>query len=426
MRVLFCSEFYYPSVGGVQEVMRQVAERLVELGHDVTVATSKLANRATLQLNGVSIKEFDVKGNFVSGMLGEVLDYQTYLITSEFDVIMIKAAQQWTFDATWEIIDRIKTPKVFIPCGFSALYNPEYEAYFKLMPAILKQFDHLIFYASKYRDIEFAKKNGITNYSILPNGASEKEFNCLKDLRFRERNKISENSFLYLTVGSFTGTKGHWEVVKAFESLDLQPNEHATLILNGNIPYTSTHDIWRNLKLVFNSNGLFIGIKHLVYILFKKLGVTFKKKSPEEIAKTINLKQSNKKVIISDFPRNELIQAFMNADLFVFASNIEYSPLVLFESAAAGTPFLTVDVGNSLEILEWTGGGFVCESYKNHRNFTNVEIQHLATSMRNLMNDKSALDQKGRQGKIKWQEKFTWDVITKKYEAILMSVCNRK
>ena len=32
MRMLFCCEFYYPSVGGVAEVMRQIAERMAAGG----------------------------------------------------------------------------------------------------------------------------------------------------------------------------------------------------------------------------------------------------------------------------------------------------------------------------------------------------------------------------------------------------------
>ena len=36
MQFLFCCEFYYPSIGGVQEVMRQIAERMVLRGHQVT------------------------------------------------------------------------------------------------------------------------------------------------------------------------------------------------------------------------------------------------------------------------------------------------------------------------------------------------------------------------------------------------------
>ena len=37
LSILLACEFYAPSVGGVQEVMRQIAERLVDRGHSVIV-----------------------------------------------------------------------------------------------------------------------------------------------------------------------------------------------------------------------------------------------------------------------------------------------------------------------------------------------------------------------------------------------------
>ena len=119
MRILFCCEFYAPSIGGVQEVMRQVAERLVQSGHQVTVATSKLSGRHFESLNGVQIKEFAVSGNLVRGIFGDEESYRNYVVDGDFEVVMIKAAQQWTFDALWPVLESIKIPKVFIPCGFS-------------------------------------------------------------------------------------------------------------------------------------------------------------------------------------------------------------------------------------------------------------------------------------------------------------------
>ena len=89
---------------------------------------------------------------------------------------------------------------VFIPCGFSALYDKHYADYYKLMPAILRQFDHLIFYASDYRDINFARDNNITNFSIIPNGASEIEFGVAQEKDFRERLNINKNDFLLIQI----------------------------------------------------------------------------------------------------------------------------------------------------------------------------------------------------------------------------------
>lgn len=405
MRILLCCEFYAPSVGGVQEVMKQIAERLVSRGHEVTAATTKLPTRDFNSLNGVNIVDFKISGNLVNGIVGDVEAYRDFVLAGDFDVIMVKAAQQWTFDALWEILPQIKMRKVLIPCGFSGLGELAYSDYFKKMPAILSQFDHLIFYASDYRDINFARKHGLDALSVIPNGASEKEFLVEPDPDFRARHGIDPDDFLFLTVGSFTGIKGHFEVTKAFAEMKL--DRPATLILNGNIVPRMTQPALKS-----------IAKKHARGVL-QMLGLKEKPNAWMDLAESINEKNENKKVIITDLPRPELVQAFIAADLFVFASNIEYSPLVLFEAAAAGTPFLSVPVGNAAEIASWTGAGVICPAQQDERGYTRVDPTVLAEYMSELAGDRSRLNQLGTAGRKSWLERFTWDKIVIEYEEVL-------
>jgi glycosyltransferase involved in cell wall biosynthesis len=402
-------------VGGVQEVTRQIAERLAARGHQVTVATAKLPTRNFVKLNEVSIKEFDVHGNLVGGISGDVEEYREFVLAGKFDVIMIYAAQQWTFDALWPILDQIPCPKIFVPCGFSGLYEREYENYFQQLPGVLRKFDHLIFHATQYRDIDFARKHGIERISVIANAASEKEFNVAADPSFRSRHDIPEHSFVFLTVGSFTGLKGHTELAKAFYLLPLSNGEHATLILNGNevqfLEASLLGLLGRLIGLVKNH-----GSTYLMKQILKKLSGA--SASPRKIAGQVNKSQPNKRVMITNFPRTELIKAFFAADLFVFASNIECSPLVLFEAAAAGIPFLTVDVGNSAEIAQWTGAGVMCPSAVNGRGYTTVNELVLAQSMRELMQQPERLKQLGAAGRRNWSERFTWEEIAAQYERL--------
>lgn len=419
MRILFGCQFYAPSVGGVQEVMRQIAERLVARGHQVIVATTKLATRDFEVLNGVEIKEFNVSGNLVSGMVGEIEDYQGYAVAGNFDVIMIMAAQQWTFDALWPVLDRMTCRKVFMPCGFSGLYEPAYAKYFQQLPKVLRKLDHLVFHSTKYRDIDFAREHGITNFSVIPCGASEDWFNVAADKSFRGRHGIPEQSFLFLTVGSFTGLKGHLELAKAFSLLELPEDQHATLILNGNdVPILdrSIGGLLGKCIGLMRTYGVRGAFRHIVK---KTLGTGT---SPRTIADLINRSQPGKLVLVSDFPRHELTQAFMAADLFVFASNIEYSPLVLYESAAAGTPFLSVSVGNSAEIAGWTGAGVICPSTVDAKGYTRVDEHVLAWSMAELMQDPNRLLELGATGKKNWSERFTWGAISTQYEQIFLQL----
>jgi len=461
MRLLFCCEFYFPSVGGVQEVMRQIAERLVMQGHDVTVATTRLAERNFSAHKGVKIVEFGITGNTVRGIHGEVERYLEFVTAFDGDAIMIKAAQQWTFDALWPVLDQIRVRKVFIPCGFSGLYEPSYTEYFKALPDVLRQFDHLIFYAERYRDIDFAREHRLAPCTILPNGASEIEFLVPKDPDFRRRHGIPEESFVFLTVGSMTGVKGHKEIAEAFARLR-SDRRHVTLILNGNPPPAPAVMITEGPRAgaqFVESSGTkrvlaFIGrrIRRVAGLAWRSISVLRREGLPgvrsrisalavaqlEDIGRLQWVPrnwrksadpigywteraggQANKYVLKVDLGRQELVQAYMNADLFVFASNIEYSPLVLFEATAGGTPFLSVPVGNAEEIARWTGGGFICPAPKDERGYTRADPQQFAAEMKRLMDEPEALSEVGRVAREQWMKQFTWARIAERYESIL-------
>lgn len=428
VRILLCCEFYYPSVGGVQVVMQQLAERFVAMGHRVTVATSRIPGRSGTELNGVQIKEFTVSGNLVAGMHGEVAAYREFVCGGMFDVVMIKAAQQWTFDALWPVLDRISAAKVFIPCGFSGLYEAAYRDYFTRIPDILRMFDRLIFYASDYRDINFAREHGIESFLILPNGASEREFTVARNPEFRTSRGIGNDDLLFLTVGSMTGLKGHLEIAKAFSLADFGA-QGATLILNGNKClqlYKGPLQAARKIIGVLRLYGPKYVAKHLLKTSLRAMGIRVGKDDELEATLTSISRQPGKKVIVADLPRGELVQAFMAADLFVFASNVEYSPLVLFESAAAGTPFLSVPVGNSAEIAEWTGAGVICQAERDAKGYTRVDPAVFARAMEQMVRDRDKLRELGKTGRKNWQERFTWDLIAQRYEDLFRSLMAEK
>jgi glycosyltransferase involved in cell wall biosynthesis len=399
-------------------------------------------------LNGVHIEEFSVVGNGIRGMKGEIERYQDFVNNVEVDAILIKAAQQWTFDALWSVLDQIKARKVFIPCGFSGLYQPAYTAYFKQLPDILKLFDHLIFYASQYRDIEFVRNHGMHHFTIIPNGASETEFEVPGDPFFRQRYNINEESFLFLTVGSLTGMKGHLEVTEAFANLNTG-NRPAALLLNGNFPalplVVTGNEYKKNKRRQRQLRRSIDFVSRLREILLIKgwsrlieLAVSFVKRKltwfpvtciPLKLANPLRywIEEANKQfplkqTLLLDLPRDELVQAFKNADLFVFASNIEYSPLVLFESAAAGTPFLSVPVGNAEEIAEWTGCGIICPGKVDSKGYTRVSPKVLAAYMKDTMNSPHLLKELGQIGYNRWKEKYSWAKIVVDYEKILAGI----
>lgn len=380
MKILHTVELYSPSVGGAQEVVKQVSEQLVKRGHQVTVATTRLTERTSLNINSVRIEEFSIVGNAVHGFQGETDRYQKFLISGDFDVMMNYAAQQWSADLVFPIIDRLPFRKILAPCGFSGLNVREYSGYFSQMPDIMRQYDHLIFHSSNYQDIEYARKHGISKYSIIPNGTLAEEFNNA-DCTFRQRYGIPENALMLLSVGTHTGLKGHKLVIDAFRRADIG---NAYLVIIGN---------------TLGGKGCLPDCRCRSWV-------------------TKILSGGRKRVLLLNPPRRDVVAAYHAADLFVFGSHIECSPLVLFEAMAAKTPFVTTACGNAEEIVSWSNGGVVVPTIKHADGSVDAKTSDMAIAIENMVKDRNCLEAIGMAGNNAWKEKFTWEKIADKYEEV--------
>ncbi len=144
MRILHTVEYYSPSVGGAQEVVRRISEHLAGVGHDVTVATTRLPERTWAVLNGVKIVEFEIAGNAVGGFRGEVAGYQDFLRHGEFDVMLNYAAQQWATDLAFPVLAELPYATALATCGFSGLVLPNFAQYFESLPESLAQYDRIV------------------------------------------------------------------------------------------------------------------------------------------------------------------------------------------------------------------------------------------------------------------------------------------
>lgn len=392
MKILHTLEFYHPSTGGVQEVVKQLSERLVKLGHDVTVATAKLPERHEKIINRVKIVEFDVHGKMVEGLKGEVDVYKKFLINSNYDIITNFAAQQWSTDIMLPILDKIKTKKVFVPTGFSSLYSPNYRRYFKSMKDWMKKYDMNVFLSNDYRDINFARNNGVKKIIVIPNGAAADEFLAKDSLDIRKKLSISRNDFLILHVGSHTGLKGHKEAINIFNRAKIKKT---SFLIIGNS---------------FENKGCLWPCK---------IKEAFFKFSPKRLF-------DEKKLIIKSLYRRETVAAYKAADVFLFPSNIECSPLVLFECMAAKTPFLTTDVGNATEIIEWSKSGVLLPTIKDADGYSKAQIDESVKKLERFYNNSQKRKEMSENGFKAWKDKFTWEKITKEYEALYNQLINNK
>jgi glycosyltransferase involved in cell wall biosynthesis len=230
---------------------------------------------------------------------------------------------------------------------------------------------------------------------LIPNGADEREFkkpNTKKTLSFRKKYKIKPNNLLILNVSNHTGIKGHKETIKSFQKANI---DNATLMFIGDInKHAGCYNSCKKSEWIQNN-----------------------------IFSIINRK--NKKIIVTNLDRKETIDAFFASDIFLFLSNLECSPLVLFESAAAGKPFISSNCGNAKEIAKWTKSGLIVESKQNVAGYTKVDILDAIKKIEKLVANKKLSKKLGNIGRKVWQKRFTWKKITKKYETLYTNLLKK-
>ena len=131
------------------------------------------------------------------------------------------------------------------------------------------------------------------------------------------------------------------------------------------------------------------------------------------------------RITVADLDREAIVAAHHAADLFLFPSNVECSPLVLFEAAATRTPFLATDVGNVAEIARWTGGGEVLPTAFETSGLAHVDVAAGATRLRELWRDPGARERMGQAAHAAWQARFTWETIVADYERLFVDLVEK-
>lgn len=380
MKILFTVEFYEPRKGGVEQVVKQLAEGFAKKGHQVSVATSYAIERNFAELNGVRVESFKLGGNLAKGFIGasdEQARYQQYL-KGDFDVVINYAAQNWSTDLTFAVLSQIKAKKVLIPCGYSGLRNPVYQSYFAQLPAYLRQYDSLVYMSMNYQDKVFGDEHGVGEKAVyIPNGASADEFVSSDLYRFRERAHI-QTKYLAITIANFYAAKGQRFVIKAFKKMH---RKDVTLALIGELPTSR-------------------GIKKLAHILTGYL--------PCWIASLWNPRIK----IISGKNRAEVLSAYKNADLFLFGSRVECAPLVMYESFASKVPFITRPVGNVAD----------------HKDYLSIvqtpeEMAHIADR---LLNDDALRHRTAQHAFELWDQRHRWEIIVDMYEQLVKKISTQR
>jgi glycosyltransferase involved in cell wall biosynthesis len=357
LKLVHTVERYAPLIGGAERVVQRLSEGLAARGHAVVVVTS--GPRSSDVVNGVRMERFDVRGNGARGIRGDAA--AALRLVDEFgpDVVFNYAAQTWHADAFGAVAHQPRAYRlVLAPCGFSALHDPSFTAYFARMREWLPRYDALVFHSRRYRDWQFAvtAEAPAEAMHVIPNAADDPA----------PRRARSDDEIVFVTVGSHVKSKGHGDFIAAVRSIARDAPARGALVAPPR----------RGLEMVR-------GCQPRCFLESFRRGRTIE--------------------LVDGRPARTVEQQLAGADVLLFPSRIECAPLVILEAMAAGVPWISYDVGNVRELA----GGIVVDG-----------LGGLVEAGTALARSPAERERLARAGRSAWQERHRWPDVIDAYELL--------
>lgn len=370
MKIAHVCPFYTPAIGGVKQVVEELAKRQIKEGHEVHVFTSdwdkskrikkkeeiidkvhvhrcrhwvKIANFASIW---PSIFPKLIKGNFDiihSHVFGHV-----HFVLSALASKVKGIPHFHTTHCPWSDAERSALGKLGIVLSY------------QIVSRLALRFTNKVIAITPW-EINFIKRFGGAEDQILviPNGMSEHFFSKIKNNDFKKKHGIKNNLVLFF--GRLNPVKG--------------PDK-------------------------------FIEIAHSV--LKQRKDVTFFIRGPDEgmYEKVKNLIGNEKRIILLGAIRDriEIAKMYQAADVFILPSYREGLPLTLFEAMASGAPVVASPVNGVPYEMKEPENGFLV-NYGDNDGYKKRIIEFL---------DNKKLREKISANNIKFSKKYDWDIIAKR------------
>ncbi|NBB19422.1 glycosyltransferase [Runella sp. CRIBMP] len=376
LKILIASFGFYPETHGIAQAAYQQAMGLHRLGYSITVVTQVSEQPygvpfevIALPLSPSRLPKFD------EIEVGKT--YQQFLKESNFDVLFFHCWESWVSELALPILNQIQGKKVLVSHGTTIhLRYPGIKGWLRWLrnrPAAwqfskkLTAFDYYVFLSEKpdrqrLFDVIQAKRLGLHNFSIIPNGAHPSFFQQ-SNTDFWVKFGLKKARML-LCVGNFSREKGQRELIKWF--IEISPKDTILVLIGSHFNDYSNH-LKKAIGERLNTN----------IFLFEKL------------------------------PLEDIHAAYCAATLFVSATFTEVQPLVLLDAMAVGLPFLCRDVG-----AVSTLAGSLCFKDKN-------EFKLLLTQ---LLRNPSPRQNFGNKGKTAALTIYHWDLIAKSYQSLIQQL----
>ncbi|MFH0805945.1 MAG: glycosyltransferase family 4 protein [Patescibacteria group bacterium] len=369
MKIAHICPFYYPSIGGVEKVVEELAKRQIKNGDDVHVYTSDWDKNSRIELKEEVVNNVHIHRCFHWFKISKFGSFWPSvffkLLKEDFDIVHVHVSGHAhiffaSLYAKLKHIGLVHTTH----CPWTDNYRPLYAK-------ILLFFSYNIFGRISFKwtdkiiaitpwEIQFIKKYGGENIIVIPNGVDNVFFNKIMPNNFKKKYKIKKKLVLFF--GRLNITKGPEKFVE-----------------------TAKEILKERQDICFLMRGPDEGMR-------------------EEVKKSI---KSYKDIILLEETRNrkEVVEMYQAADLYVLPSFREGLPLTLFEAMAAGLPIVASPVNGIPYEMKDPENGFLVEY---------GDIKNLKERIIKLLDNKK-LAAKISVNNINKAKKYKWDDIEKRY-----------
>lgn len=390
MNILVVSGTFHPrKFGGITAVSFNVSKKMVELGHDVTVYTTDLGNYPNSRLKvhnvenygGMEIHYFRNLSNYLAFKHRLFLPIQMLLKlrknSNQFDIIHLH-----DFRSLLSIIVHHYAKKYRIPYVLQAHGSVPYLSQKEFFKKVFDKYwgYNLLNDASKIialteTELEQYYQMGVPKYKIetIPNGIDLSEYHHLPPRgEFREKYGIKIDEKVILFLGRIDKIKGVDLLINSFSEIS---KELDTV----------------KLVMVGPDEGFLNHIKKIV----------------------VDQKISDKVIFTGPLYKKDKLASYVDADVYVLPSRYETFPNTVLEACVCGTPVI---VTNNCGISDLVNNkvGYVVD----------FDINKLKDTIIKLLNDEDQKTKFGDKAKILVKENFDWNNISKKIEAVYISILN--